>query len=111
MFGFASRPRLSEVRHYEARACVLRRRARTNSKLKPTTTRHDSPVLIFDELVLRTFYCKPPVAQRPIENSTAPPPCNACNHERACNLSAVLRQAVRALLTLPSDYIEFACGL
>jgi len=40
MFGFASRRRLSEVWRYEAQACVLRRRARTNSKLKPTTTRH-----------------------------------------------------------------------
>src|SRR6478672_1931254 len=99
MFGFASPRRLWEVRRYEAQACVPRRRARTNSKLKPTTTRHDSPVLIFDELELRTFYSKPPVAQRPIENSTAPPPCNACKRVRACNASSVLRQAVRALLT------------
>src|SRR5215468_321273 len=101
MFGFASRRRLSEVRRYEAQACVLGRRVRTNSKLKPITTRHDSPVLIFDELELRTFYWKPPVAQRRIENSTALPPCNACNRERTCNLSSVLLQQSARLLTRP----------
>jgi hypothetical protein len=34
-----------------------------------------------------------------IENSTAPPPCNACNRERACNLSSVLLQQSARLLT------------
>src|SRR5215831_11470218 len=101
MFGFASPGRLLEVRRYEAQACVPRRRARTNSKLKPTTTRHDSPVLIFDELELRTFLLKTAGGPAAIENSTAPPPCNACNRERACNLSSVLLQAVRARAHAP----------
>src|SRR5262249_8712193 len=38
-----------------AQAYVYRRQARTTSKLKRTTTRHNSPVLIFDELEYEPF--------------------------------------------------------
>src|SRR5262249_45227796 len=53
--GFASCGRLSGTGHHEAQADVHRRQARTTSKLKRTTTRHDSPVLIFDELEYEPF--------------------------------------------------------
>src|SRR5262245_14142327 len=52
---FASCHRLLGTGHDEAQADVHRRQARTTSKLKRTTTRHDSPVLIFDELEYEPF--------------------------------------------------------
>src|SRR5262245_66072915 len=55
ILGFASCRRLSGTGHHEAHAYVHRRQARTTSKLKRTTTRHDSPVLIFDELEYEPF--------------------------------------------------------
>src|SRR5262245_4728266 len=54
ILGFACR-RLLGTGHREAQADVDRRQARTTSKLKRTTTRHDSPVLIFDELEYEPF--------------------------------------------------------
>src|SRR5262249_38808727 len=53
--GFASCRRLSGPGHHEAQADVHRRQARTTSKVKRTTTRHDSPVLIFDDLKYDPF--------------------------------------------------------
>src|SRR5215472_12055100 len=55
ILGFASCRRLSGTGHHEAQADVHRRQARTTSKVKRTTTRHDSPVLIFDELEYEPF--------------------------------------------------------
>src|SRR5215831_16518742 len=55
ILGFASCRRLSGTGHHEAQADVYRRQARTTSKVKRTTTRHDSPVLIFDELEYEPF--------------------------------------------------------
>src|SRR5215510_6759257 len=55
ILGFASCRRLLGARRHEAHAHVHRRHARTNSKVKRTTTRHDSPVLIFDELEYEPF--------------------------------------------------------
>src|SRR5262249_29022873 len=55
ILGFASCRRLLGTGHHEAQAYVHRRQARTTSKLKRTTTRHDSPVLIFDELEYEPF--------------------------------------------------------
>src|SRR5262249_53537698 len=55
ILGFASCRRLSGTGHHEVQADVHRRQARTTSKLKRTTTRHDSPVLIFDELEYEPF--------------------------------------------------------